>query len=48
MSVGFADADTVRCAFGDGVRRTINLSISQMVLDIMGDLLSEENYILLS
>ena len=31
----------VQCAFGKGVQKSIGISISQMVLDIVGDLLSE-------
>ncbi len=30
----------VQCAFGNGLHRSIAFSLSQMVLDIVGDLLS--------
>ena len=31
----------VQCTFGHGLQRSIALSVSQMILDIVGDLLSE-------
>lgn len=34
-------SNLVQCAFGTGLQRDLDLSISQMVLDIVGDLLSE-------
>lgn len=32
---------SVQCAFGEGVTRSITYSVTQMGLDILGDLLSE-------
>lgn len=42
VSVNFADWGSVQCLGGDTRRRTIRYSISQLVLDVFGDLLSKK------